>query len=103
MAHKYAHDECLNPNGLMSSPGRLLQPNPTGPVLVPDHYRTHFPEDNSLNAPTVYGLSHYHIYLGGQNRFQDEGNRFHGAIQRACSSWRYMNRFEGYQNRLKPS
>ncbi|MED6176044.1 hypothetical protein PIB30_084162, partial [Stylosanthes scabra] len=39
-------------------------PNPTGPVLVPDHYRAHFPKDNSLDAPTVYDLSLNHIYLG---------------------------------------
>ncbi|MED6163235.1 hypothetical protein PIB30_078039, partial [Stylosanthes scabra] len=27
--------------------------NPTSPVLVPDHYRTHFPEDTTLDAPTA--------------------------------------------------
>ncbi|MED6163920.1 hypothetical protein PIB30_084766, partial [Stylosanthes scabra] len=38
--------------------------NPTDPVYIPNHYRTHFPEDNSLIAPKIYVLSHIYIYLG---------------------------------------
>ncbi|MED6172978.1 hypothetical protein PIB30_055047 [Stylosanthes scabra] len=31
----------------------VILANPTSPVLVPDHYRTHFPEDTTLDAPTA--------------------------------------------------
>ncbi|MED6212550.1 hypothetical protein PIB30_084470 [Stylosanthes scabra] len=37
--------------------------NPTGPVHVPNHYRTHFPEDDTLIAPNIYVLISY-IYGG---------------------------------------
>ncbi|MED6152656.1 hypothetical protein PIB30_094128, partial [Stylosanthes scabra] len=41
--------------------------NPTGPVLVPNHYRTHFPEDDTLIAPNVYVL--FSIYNMGVSSF----------------------------------
>ncbi|MED6116893.1 hypothetical protein PIB30_104590, partial [Stylosanthes scabra] len=31
--------------------------NPIDPVYILDHYRTHFPEDNSLIAPNVKSRS----------------------------------------------
>ncbi|MED6170476.1 hypothetical protein PIB30_031356 [Stylosanthes scabra] len=39
--------------------------NPTDPEYIPDHYRTHFPEDNLSNALNVYVLSHSHINITG--------------------------------------
>ncbi|MED6223424.1 hypothetical protein PIB30_073856 [Stylosanthes scabra] len=38
--------------------------NPTDSVYIPDHYRTYFPEDNSLIAPNVYVLSFSYISGG---------------------------------------
>ncbi|MED6138862.1 hypothetical protein PIB30_078426 [Stylosanthes scabra] len=34
----------------------VIVANPTGPVLVPNHYRTHFAEDDTLIAPNAYVL-----------------------------------------------
>ncbi|MED6139173.1 hypothetical protein PIB30_081422 [Stylosanthes scabra] len=34
----------------------VIVANPTGPVLVPNHYHTHFPKDDTLIAPNVYVL-----------------------------------------------
>ncbi|MED6125988.1 hypothetical protein PIB30_073900 [Stylosanthes scabra] len=47
--------------------------NPTGPVHVPNHYRTHFPEDDTLIALNVYvlisifnmGVSSFLIWYAG--------------------------------------
>ncbi|MED6121053.1 hypothetical protein PIB30_026394 [Stylosanthes scabra] len=41
----------------------VILANPTGPVYIPDHYRTHFPEDNISNALNVY-VPFSFIYLG---------------------------------------
>ncbi|MED6160253.1 hypothetical protein PIB30_049811 [Stylosanthes scabra] len=41
--------------------------NPTGPVLVPNHYHMHFPEDDTLIAPNVYVL--FSIYNMGVSSF----------------------------------
>ncbi|MED6186537.1 hypothetical protein PIB30_067629 [Stylosanthes scabra] len=41
--------------------------NLTGPVLVPNHYRTHFPEDDTLIAPNIYVL--FSIYNMGVSSF----------------------------------
>ncbi|MED6211516.1 hypothetical protein PIB30_074446 [Stylosanthes scabra] len=38
--------------------------NLTEPVYIPDYYRMHFPEDNSLTAPNVYVLSFSYISGG---------------------------------------